>query len=645
MDSVDSMIKVRALPLALLLGIACVFNTAASGLNTGWLVPAGHIRVDRQALKQPEMKLCALTFDDGPDTVYTPAIAGILDRYNVHATFFVVGTRVDSCPRVVQELAAAGHEIGNHTQNHPHMPQYSKERQRTEIRKVQHSLGELGITPRWFRPPYGVFNASTLKVADEFKLETVLWSVDPRDWAEPGVSKIQSRVLSATVPGAVILLHSTHGQTALALPGIIEGLQKKGYRFVTMTEWAAAVSAGVPPPLAPPSLPINPTPPPGIQVEPDEAFKATAVEPSPIAAEEPVQLVEESPGLDVPPAVVDEPVGAPTESTPTPDFPTLTAPAIADAMALAVTANFNGPEGAAAIFSGKSAANLQRTLSTLQEWGGPQGYLQSFGVAEIQPQVTLPAPEERASEPPSTASTVEAWTPPLSLDISEVLANEQAAADVRFRPAPQYYLHVAGPITRAEAWEGLNSFYEAAQLDGVVVGMGTGTLPANAPRARASVGTAQQPSFEAMADLSLQDLRRVLDVLQRGNSNVYLTVRASNVAQFQAQPLIARPWPQQQFVLFRQLTRGLDFDAAPENDFAPQWPLPPGVRMARFTGTGREVLALYTLEAGETTVGLPAAAREYLVPSMGTDGLLAGEAPPARYDLGRGVLLLYRDLH
>ena len=203
---------------AALLSAGMLLLTSASRLNTAWLVPAGDVRIDYKTLARPQMKVCALTFDDGPDGKYTPQIAAILGRYQIHATFFVIGRRINDNPQVLLDLVKAGYEIGNHSADHPNMQHLSSDRQRSQIKSVQDTLTKRGITTRWFRPPYGAFNATTVSAASKLGLETVLWSVDPRDWSEPGVSRIQSRVLSAVTPGAVILLHSTH---ASAMQGTV----------------------------------------------------------------------------------------------------------------------------------------------------------------------------------------------------------------------------------------------------------------------------------------------------------------------------------------------------------------------------------------------------------------------------------------
>ncbi|MDQ3024272.1 MAG: polysaccharide deacetylase family protein [bacterium] len=224
--------------LALLLSLQLLAAAASAQLNYAYLLPGGTTRIDRKAVAAS--KFCALTFDDGPDAVYTPKVAAILKRYGVTATFFVVGQRVAGRPDDVRSLVAAGHEIANHSWSHADFTQLSTAGREREIERCQQQLEGLGIKPRWFRPPYGAFNSSVLKCVKGAGLKPVLWSVDPQDWMLPGSAKITSRVLEGSGNGAVILLHSTNAQTVEALPQIIERLQKRGFTFLTMSQWEQA---------------------------------------------------------------------------------------------------------------------------------------------------------------------------------------------------------------------------------------------------------------------------------------------------------------------------------------------------------------------------------------------------------------------
>ncbi len=237
-----------------LLALGLVMSTAASKMNTGYLLPGHEFKVAPSG-KGEIPRFCALTFDDGPDAKYTARVLKILKDEGVHATFFVVGKHVRSYPEQVRLMAAEGHEVANHSWSHADFTKLSAKAQRAELDKCSAALAEIGITPRWFRPPYGAFNKTTTRQAKDAGLIPLLWSVDPRDWAEPGASTIVSRVSKQLTNGGVVLLHSTHGQTVEALPGLIRKLRDSGYGFVTLSEWQALVTGQKLPVAVSPGLP------------------------------------------------------------------------------------------------------------------------------------------------------------------------------------------------------------------------------------------------------------------------------------------------------------------------------------------------------------------------------------------------------
>ena len=179
----------------------------------------------------------ALTFDDGPSP-YTAMILRVLARKHVPATFFIVGSQLT---RFSRELRAELHRretIGDHTESHAWLPHLSPAQQAHEIidagLRVRHDGGAF---PRLFRPPYGVFNPTTLRVLRRARMLMVLWSVDPGDWRRPGAKAIVATVLAKTRPGAIVILHDGGGyrnQTVAALPSIIDGLRRRHYRLVSV---------------------------------------------------------------------------------------------------------------------------------------------------------------------------------------------------------------------------------------------------------------------------------------------------------------------------------------------------------------------------------------------------------------------------
>jgi peptidoglycan-N-acetylglucosamine deacetylase len=182
----------------------------------------------------------ALTFDDGPHPVYTARILQVLRRFNVRATFYVVGTMAERHPELVRRIRNAGMEVANHSMTHPYRSPFGRLPQEevvAEIRRANRTLEGLGASPRTFRPPGGSWSERNVRVAEDMGLRTVLWSVDSRDWTGLPAGHIARRVLDAAGPGSIILLHDGGGDrsaTVEALPRIIRGLRQMNLRFVVV---------------------------------------------------------------------------------------------------------------------------------------------------------------------------------------------------------------------------------------------------------------------------------------------------------------------------------------------------------------------------------------------------------------------------
>lgn len=194
-----------------------------------------------------EFKVVALTFDDGPDPAYTPAILDILKEYNVPATFFMVGRHVEQYPGLARRIADEGHTLGNHTWSHRSLVPLSVDYTRSEIMRSHEMIEQVtGVTPKYFRPPRGVYSAFALDLLRKEGYTTVLWNLTSQDWAELPARRIAAQVLNRTGPGSILLFHdsgnliSAEGgdriNTLRALPRVIEGLQEEGYRFMTIEE-------------------------------------------------------------------------------------------------------------------------------------------------------------------------------------------------------------------------------------------------------------------------------------------------------------------------------------------------------------------------------------------------------------------------
>lgn len=191
----------------------------------------------------------ALTFDDGPDTIYTPKILDELKKANVPGTFFIIGLNGEMNPGILQRIANEGHEIGNHTFTHPNISTISGRQFKFELSATQHLLSStIGRQSLLFRPPYAIDaepetidQIRPVELADQLGYLIVGMQLDPDDWEKPGVDAIVNRTIAQAEhgDGNVVLLHDAGGdrsQTVLAIPRIVTELRKRGYQFVKISE-------------------------------------------------------------------------------------------------------------------------------------------------------------------------------------------------------------------------------------------------------------------------------------------------------------------------------------------------------------------------------------------------------------------------
>jgi peptidoglycan-N-acetylglucosamine deacetylase len=186
-------------------------------------------------------KTVALTFDDGPSSTHTPRILDILDKHRVKATFCVVGANATAHPDLLREIVARGHALCDHTATHDlHLPDRDDARIDAEIGGALAAIRAAapGVDVPFYRAPGGNFAKNVVSVAAGYELEPLGWSIDPRDWTEPGAAVIRAAVIDGVVPGSIVLLHDGGGDqsgTVAALEGIITALRDAGYEFVIPT--------------------------------------------------------------------------------------------------------------------------------------------------------------------------------------------------------------------------------------------------------------------------------------------------------------------------------------------------------------------------------------------------------------------------
>ena len=199
----------------------------------------------------------ARTVDEGPSPATTPQALEILRRNGAHGTFFVTGANASRHQALLARMVAEGHEIGVHSWTHAQLT-------RCSAAKVDHEIADTaevirratGQAPKLMRPPYGATNAALNKrMMADYGLRTILWDVDTLDWRHPGVQRVIDTAVGKARPGSIILVHDIHASTIAALEGIVQGLQARGFKLVTVSQLIALSRSGAEPPAASPAAP------------------------------------------------------------------------------------------------------------------------------------------------------------------------------------------------------------------------------------------------------------------------------------------------------------------------------------------------------------------------------------------------------
>lgn len=190
-------------------------------------------------------KLIALTFDDGPSPTTTPIVLDALKKAGAKATFFVVGKNAKAFPKLVAREISEGHQIGNHSYTHPKSTSSAVARQ--EILNTDQAIKAAGWPEKtMFRPPYGIMKGNLAREGKTLGKTLVLWSATAADTATKDPEIVFKNVCFTPNPGEIILLHDVKPHTAKALPRILNHLQQKGFRFVTVAELLKHKKAGSP---------------------------------------------------------------------------------------------------------------------------------------------------------------------------------------------------------------------------------------------------------------------------------------------------------------------------------------------------------------------------------------------------------------
>ena len=187
----------------------------------------------------------ALTYDDGPNDPYTQRLLEVLDRHQVKATFFLIGTFVEQRPDIARAVVAAGHAIGNHTWDHPNLIFCSSAETRRQLQRTQQAIFDAtGVEVKLFRPPFGGRHPISLSVARSLGLQPVMWNVTCRDWKAKSADEIVAHAERQMRGGDVILLHDgefhrigvDRSRSVEASDRILSRYKSEGYEFVTIPE-------------------------------------------------------------------------------------------------------------------------------------------------------------------------------------------------------------------------------------------------------------------------------------------------------------------------------------------------------------------------------------------------------------------------
>jgi peptidoglycan/xylan/chitin deacetylase (PgdA/CDA1 family) len=198
-------------------------------------------------------KQLALTYDDGPNDPHTLRLLEVLAKYDVHATFFLIGRYVRQRPQIAREVVNAGHVVGNHTFTHPLLTLKNVAEVRQELSDCRSALQDaIGEHSNLFRPPFGGRRPAVLRVARELGLEPIMWNVTGYDWNAPPSAVIERKVSRQIRGGDVILLHdgghkqmgADRSQTVAATDHLISRYKSGGYGFVTIPQMLGAGTVG-----------------------------------------------------------------------------------------------------------------------------------------------------------------------------------------------------------------------------------------------------------------------------------------------------------------------------------------------------------------------------------------------------------------
>ncbi len=232
------------------LGAAAGVGLAAGGCAYAALSPSSRF-FGPALIAPPKPDELALTFDDGPNPVWTPRLLELLASHDIRVTFFLLGSHAHAAPDLVRRIVAAGHLVGNHSWDHPNLALTPRAHIHDELRRTSKSLEQItGRLIRYFRPPFGARRPAVLQAAREMGLVPVLWNAMTSDWSEPSAQCIAGRLsekidrLTRRGRAANVVLHDgghldrrAYRAPSLTAAGMLVARYKTTHRFVTLDAW------------------------------------------------------------------------------------------------------------------------------------------------------------------------------------------------------------------------------------------------------------------------------------------------------------------------------------------------------------------------------------------------------------------------
>ena len=208
---------------------ASTVSTAVATASTERVIPIYSV--------EREDKVCAISFDAAWGNEQTDGLLKTLDDYKVKTTFFLVGDWVKKYPDSVRKIAKKGHDVGNHSSNHPHMSSLSVDEMKAQLTDCNDEIRKLtGKSPTLFRAPYGDYNNDVVNTVTGMDMYCVQWNIDSLDWKDPSAEQIVDNCVKKLVPGSIILLHNGAKNTPEALPKVIEAIRNEGYKIVPISK-------------------------------------------------------------------------------------------------------------------------------------------------------------------------------------------------------------------------------------------------------------------------------------------------------------------------------------------------------------------------------------------------------------------------